>query len=147
MQALFNLNATESVQILKCDACKKKNVDGLRQTVVVEWPRTLVIHLKRFSSGGRKDTSNVAYPIRITQEDSASAGLVMPRNVTLPSRGYTLSGVVLHQGTMGFGHYIAYVRRGSTWYECDDSTITKINEATVLKAQSAAYLLFYTSED
>jgi ubiquitin C-terminal hydrolase len=147
MQALFNLNATESVQILKCDACKKKNVDGLRQTVVVEWPRTLVIHLKRFSSSGRKDTSNVVYPIRITQEDSASAGLVMPRNVTLPSRGYTLSGVVLHQGTMGFGHYIAYVRRGSTWYECDDSTITKINEATVLKAQSAAYLLFYTSED
>ncbi len=37
---------------------------------------------------------------------------------------YRLASLVLHGGGTSGGHYIAYVRYGTTWYECNDTTIT-----------------------
>ena len=37
---------------------------------------------------------------------------------------YDLYAVSNHMGSMGFGHYTAYVRNGSKWYEMDDSSVS-----------------------
>ena len=39
------------------------------------------------------------------------------------------------------GHYIAYVKCGELWYQCDDSCVVEVDEATARSAQ--AYMLFY----
>eukprot|EP00518_Triparma_eleuthera_P008004 CAMPEP_0182467860 /NCGR_PEP_ID=MMETSP1319-20130603/14628_1 /TAXON_ID=172717 /ORGANISM="Bolidomonas pacifica, Strain RCC208" /LENGTH=209 /DNA_ID=CAMNT_0024667993 /DNA_START=332 /DNA_END=958 /DNA_ORIENTATION=+ len=40
--------------------------------------------------------------------------------------GHELLAVVCHTGTPAFGHYIAYVRRGSKWWRCDDDRVHEV---------------------
>ena len=56
---------------------------------------------------------------------------------------YDLSGVICHHGGSGGGHYTAYCLNpiDQEWYEFDDSTVTKVEPATVASAE--AYVLFY----
>ncbi len=54
---------------------------------------------------------------------------------------YRLSGAVVHSGSLGGGHYVAFVRRGSRWYYISDSHVKVVSEASALSCQ--AYLLFY----
>ena len=144
--AIGNINTMEDVQVFKCEKCKGKNIASRRQTVVVRWPRTLVVHLKRFSASGRKDGASVAFPTTISPRDAET--FIMPQGTKFPPEGYSLSGIVLHHGQMGYGHYTAYVRPlgSSGWYECDDGVVSSVTESTVLRATTAAYLLFYSTE-
>jgi len=56
-------------------------------------------------------------------------------------RRFRLSGAVVHSGSLGGGHYVAYVRRGSRWFYVSDSHVKVVSEAAALGCQ--AYLLFY----
>lgn len=46
---------------------------------------------------------------------------------------------------MNGGHYTSIIKCDSTWYEYDDSIVTKTSEAKV--KSSAAYILFYKRRD
>ena len=64
-----------------------------------------------------------------------------------PSAAYRLQSVICHHGKRAFcGHYTADVRsRDGRWRRCDDSNVTFVNEAAVLReAQVQGYILFYT---
>ena len=52
-----------------------------------------------------------------------------------------LYAVVEHIGTFASGHYVAYVRLSDRWYRMNDSVVTAVSEAQVLRAQ--AFMLFY----
>jgi ubiquitin C-terminal hydrolase len=52
-----------------------------------------------------------------------------------------LYGVIEHQGNFDGGHYVAFVRLGGVWYRFNDSVVTKVEEADILKVK--AFLLFY----
>ena len=128
-----------------CEKCKKKR-SGKRQSMLVNWPKVLVLHLCRFTYSGARNSQAVDYPLRLDQQE-----IPMPKtgsSVTSgdPVNGYSLSGIVLHKGTASFGHYTAFVRpNGSrTWYNCDDSLINTVSENEVLRYRTEAYLLFYT---
>lgn len=68
---------------------------------------------------------------------------------------YRLVGVVEHSGTMGGGHYVAYVRGGGgqrnkeadeknenwTWYHASDAYVREVSLQEVLASE--AYILFY----
>lgn len=75
-----------------------------------------------------------------------------------PDGQYTLSGVVVHGGSLYAGHYTCYVRGGEArggaqcqpgatptheWWYCSDSHVSAASEKDVLAAE--AYLLFYTA--
>jgi len=49
---------------------------------------------------------------------------------------YSLVGVLVHHNFGIGGHYVAFTKRGKTWYHCNDSTITK---STVDEAVSTGY--------
>ena len=46
-----------------------------------------------------------------------------------------------HFGTMNSGHYTAYVKNGSRWYEMNDSNVRPLNDERVIGR--GAYMLFY----
>ena len=54
---------------------------------------------------------------------------------------YRLSGVVVHSGGLGAGHYIAYVKTPKGWFYISDSHVASVPQSKV--AQCQAYLLFY----
>jgi ubiquitin C-terminal hydrolase len=97
--------------------------------------------LKRFRQVGfhfQKVSGNISFPLEwnfssYTQKNSSESD-------------FFLSGIVVHQGSLEWGHYIAYVRASCSpqehrWYCCSDEYVTLVDEEQVL--QSEAYILFY----
>lgn len=59
-----------------------------------------------------------------------------------------LAGLVEHSGTMGRGHYVAYIRGddkerrdSSVWYRASDSFVRTVSFEEVIRSE--AYILFY----
>lgn len=55
---------------------------------------------------------------------------------------YELTGFIVHLGNMDGGHYIAYIKKGSVWYECDDESVKEISEKSLRKEN--AYFCTFT---
>lgn len=139
--------------------CERCGADSRRTKALQVYtpPRTLVLHLKRFShrssAGGnvafgrrpqfaamRKDAAEVDVPARLDLRRFCNpAGLrachVQPH--------YRLIGVSEHVGGMGGGHYTATVRRPRKprWFHCNDATVTAADRPD--GPSSTAYVLFY----
>ena len=55
---------------------------------------------------------------------------------------YRLLSIVVHSGSLGSGHYFAYVKNASgIWYCCNDSNVSQVSVSEVLKAE--AYICLY----
>jgi hypothetical protein len=122
-----------------CQKCKKKRSvnKGLRLATA---PSILVCHLKRFAFDdyGRlvRLHKKIDFPQRLQIGDFMSN-----LNKARPPP-YDLVGILVHQGqTCASGHYLAFVKKQGEWYRCNDSVVTKVDEATVLNQQ--AYIMMY----
>ncbi|CBY23366.1 unnamed protein product [Oikopleura dioica] len=110
-----------------CESCQKK-CDMTKSLRISKIPRTLLLHLKRFSSKSR-DSSLIKFPV-----DSS---------LSLGSSEFKLSSVINHQGkSTSSGHYLASVRHNGNWFSISDEKVSCLE-----KVESAdAYVLFYTSQ-
>ncbi|CAI9781376.1 unnamed protein product [Fraxinus pennsylvanica] len=122
-----------------CPVCKK-HCQASKKLDLWRLPKILVIHLKRFSYNRflkNKLEAFVDFPIHdldmstyIAREDGQS------------SDRYLLYAISNHYGSMGGGHYTAFVHHGGNqWYDFDDSHVSPISEDKI--KTSAAYVLFY----
>jgi len=113
-------------------------------------PDILTIHLKRFSfnsqlqavfNSGEKINTEVQFPLSgldlapylvVSQQEALAAGNAI----------YDLYAVSNHYGSMGFGHYTAFVKKESgQWVLCDDSKCSPVEPDEVVTP--GAYVLFY----
>lgn len=60
---------------------------------------------------------------------------------------YDLHGIVNHYGTLGFGHYVSFVKNqfDGKWYKYDDLGREEVTEDKLHK--ESAYILFYLRKD
>eukprot|EP00658_Telonema_sp_P-2_P001948 TRINITY_DN10725_c0_g1_i7.p1 TRINITY_DN10725_c0_g1~~TRINITY_DN10725_c0_g1_i7.p1 ORF type:complete len:372 (-),score=55.77 TRINITY_DN10725_c0_g1_i7:91-1206(-) len=130
------LSSTDCMFI--CPSCKKPR-DAVQHTTIQVWPQSLVLHLARFTNKGKKITTGVDYD-KTLKIEAKWGGEASSRG--LPN--YDLTGVVIHTGSMDFGHYYAYVKVGSKWYLCDDNTISESSSGAAIKEHRGAYMLFYS---
>ncbi|KAE8692978.1 Ubiquitin carboxyl-terminal hydrolase 8 [Hibiscus syriacus] len=122
-----------------CPGCKEHR-QASKKLDLWRLPEILVIHLKRFSYNRflkNKLETFVDFPI----DDLDLSDYIGSRNSKLSNR-YMLYAVSNHYGSMGGGHYTAFVHHGGgQWYEFDDSHVYPIGQEKI--KTSAAYLLFY----
>ncbi|KAL4424898.1 hypothetical protein ABPG77_002121 [Micractinium sp. CCAP 211/92] len=140
--ALARFAATERLDgdnRYKCDGCKQY-VSAEKSTRLEAAPHCLQICLKRFAVGRfGKITSRLSFPEQLDLEPYMAEGCV-----DRAPKLYSLYAVVQHidfNRSTNYGHYIAYVKCGDSWFLCDDSTVTPVAAAKALAA--GAYLLFY----
>jgi ubiquitin C-terminal hydrolase len=131
-----------------CDGGKTQEEPRLRESLlelfVEQWPRELVIHMKRFSKSNAKTTRPVRIPLELPLGELQDISSGQPQPL------YLLQGVVCHRGTGRHGgHFVAYVRRShnfdsAQWFLCNDSEI-ELSSVTAMLAEalSGSYLLFY----
>ncbi|KAE8705771.1 Ubiquitin carboxyl-terminal hydrolase 8 [Hibiscus syriacus] len=122
-----------------CPGCKEHR-QASKKLDLWRLPEILVIHLKRFSYNrflkNKLDTF-VDFPI----DNLDLSNYIGSSNDELSNR-YMLYAVSNHYGSMGGGHYTAFVHHGGgQWYEFDDSHVYPIGPEKI--KTSAAYLLFY----
>ncbi|KAI3723602.1 hypothetical protein L2E82_35331 [Cichorium intybus] len=155
--ALFSKRPQESISLYKCleaflkeeplgpedmwycPGCKKHR-QASKKLDLWRLPEILVIHLKRFSYSRflkNKLETYVDFPIH----DLDLSTFVAFSNGRSTHR-YMLYAISNHYGSMGGGHYTAFIRHdGDRWYDFDDSHVSPIDEDRIKTC--AAYVLFY----
>eukprot|EP00980_Cylindrotheca_fusiformis_P008138 scaffold1727_cov133-Cylindrotheca_fusiformis.AAC.41 len=140
--ALYHFTKTEllegenAVFCLKCEQ-KQSVTKGLRLATA---PSILVCHLKRFAVNQYGQLVRLHKKIRFPKRLEIGDHMSQLNKATPPP--YDLVGILVHQGqTCDSGHYLAYVKKHGCWYKCNDSSVTRVDEATALDQQ--AYILLY----
>eukprot|EP00928_Gymnodinium_smaydae_P088234 TRINITY_DN72340_c0_g1_i1.p1 TRINITY_DN72340_c0_g1~~TRINITY_DN72340_c0_g1_i1.p1 ORF type:complete len:641 (+),score=113.13 TRINITY_DN72340_c0_g1_i1:96-2018(+) len=132
-----------------CEVCKQ-TVRARKQLTIYQAPSVLVVQLKRFRAVmGGLDRGKVTKPVSFKTDLNLRPYVCIGSPEANKPLLYELRAVIVHLDKAGFshfGHYIAYVRVAggnglSKWYLLDDSQVTEVPEAEVLKQQ--AYLLMY----
>lgn len=121
----------------ECDTCKKL-VDAVKGMKLEKLPDILTLHLKRFDIDyttfeNVKLNNKVIFPMQLDMNkhlrpEKGSTKTWSPYNV------YNLFAVQIHSGTIGGGHYYAYIKDKEMWYEFNDSTVSLISEKELERA-------------
>ncbi|KAJ8749980.1 hypothetical protein K2173_013895 [Erythroxylum novogranatense] len=122
-----------------CPGCKKHR-QASKKLDLWRLPEILVIHLKRFSYTRfmkNKLDSYVEFPV----DDLDLSSYISYKNGRTSHR-YMLYAISNHYGSMGGGHYTAFIHHGGDrWFDFDDSQVNPISRDKIKTA--AAYVLFY----
>lgn len=140
-QNLNNLNefvtnkqaSLQKIEIENAGAGTYLASNAILKTGIINLPDTLCVFIKRFNARKQKIDTEITgtdvITIRSGEQDV----------------NYALSGFIIHEGRgISGGHYVAYVKKGNTWYEANDKIITLVTNA--IEASQKAYLFFYTKE-
>ncbi|KAI5168606.1 ubiquitin carboxyl-terminal hydrolase 36/42 [Pancytospora epiphaga] len=110
-----------------CPDCKDST--GLRiRHRIIHSSEYVIILLNRFFDIYRKNHSHIA----------------IDENIKLGNQRYESAGVVCHIGSLQGGHYFSKGRRNGTWYEFNDSSVSK-SQSSVESDQP--YILFYAASE
>ncbi|KAG2674250.1 hypothetical protein I3760_13G125300 [Carya illinoinensis] len=122
-----------------CPGCEK-HCQAIKKLDLWRLPEILVIHLKRFSYSRfskNKLETYVDFPV-----DNFDLSPYISQMNSQSGKRYVLYAVSNHYGSMGGGHYTAFVHQGGDqWYEFDDGRVYPISHEKI--KSSAAYVLFY----
>ncbi|XP_057457577.1 ubiquitin carboxyl-terminal hydrolase 8 isoform X2 [Lotus japonicus] len=121
-----------------CPGCKEHR-QASKKLDLWRLPEILVIHLKRFQYSRYMKNKLETYVDFPVDNLDLSAYIAHADD---KSYKYTLYAVSNHYGSMGGGHYTAFVHHGGDqWYDFDDSRVYPISKEKI--KSSAAYVLFY----
>lgn len=112
-----------------CENCDKKRIAS-KKIEVADWPKNLIIVLKRFQQDGYELSKNETF-------------LDIPNNWR---HNYKLKGGVIHSGRLGGGHYVYFGNYDNKWFLFDDSHISRIKSNQLNDYKKRAYLLHYRIE-
>ena len=128
---LATYTEVEPLELLNCPGCNRATAATQRITIL-EPPEILIVVINRESPNGRR--------INLTIEDIERFHLSTDDRVLL----YSTRAVIHHLGArtggnQERGHYIANIKKGDYWMQCDDTLITRSNAKKA--AADTAYIL------
>lgn len=99
-------------------------------------PKDLFLNIQRYEFDKRSKS-----PVYLDNNVDAPFELALNEQHIEKTRAtYSLSSFLRF---VGENHYIAYVKKGNHWFECNDESIKKISNDEVLKASKKAYIVHY----
>ena len=118
-----------------CDKCKEK-VQPYKETKLWRTSDVLFILLKRYHKN-HKINKFLQYPIKLNLKKYNINYNIDKKNE------YSLQSMAIHSGGLGGGHYYAICKNylDNSWYEYNDSNVSKISNNNVLNY--SPYLLVY----
>ncbi|GAB5585637.1 hypothetical protein Unana1_00537 [Umbelopsis nana] len=144
MDEFTNFHQMKEDNKYHCESCDDK-VAARKRLSIYKAPRTLTVHLKRFSFKNghiNKIDKMVTYKEQLDIRPYMTDG--QQQNV---QGMYNLVAMVVHSGTTTHsGHYVAYVKSSNgMWYCMNDASVQQVSTQTVLNQK--AYILFYALEN
>jgi len=137
-QCLMHYTHEEAFPDYVCTKCG--GVKHRKQIQIERAPNTLIIHLKRFEDVFSKLVTKVDFGVEL------DLGPFMVESAE--ECVYTLTGIVLHVGGLGSGHYTSLIRQGKCWFEMNDEKVTCIPFERTMEPNlgldtSSVYILFF----
>ena len=122
----------------KCEKCGEKCYH-FKSTRISKTPNVLIITLLRYNT---RSNSKITSRVKFIEEYNISE--FVDRELS-GNANYSLYGVSNHTGSLNFGHYYAYIKLNSVWYEFNDSNVSRIGSFSFNNQN--AYALFYTKNE
>lgn len=136
--------------------CSQPDCDSKQRTkrcLIRKLPQVLFISLARYSYTCKKSLEEIEAPFELTvpfrenRSPAHSPSTHRNQKEEEEDNKYQLVAIVCHLGSsLNAGHYTSYVynQSNSSWYWCDDDSITKVQESEVAKdANKNGYCFFY----
>ena len=126
-----------------CPQCSTQQ-HATADSSVVKCGNILILQLKRFCNFQGdvfKDTKMVQCLPSINH--LLKVPITFDSNVSL-SYECSLVATVNHSGTLNAGHYWAFIKKGDTWLECNDTAILKVKPSAL--NNTSCYVLFYVKK-
>ena len=122
----------------KCDRCNQKSQADQR-TMLWKTPEILIILLKRYNTGLRKNNKAIAFDDILDIKDYT----LNYASGESPSTRYSLQGVSVQNGSLRGGHYYADCKNhlDGKWRRYNDTNVNEISLSEVLSERG--YLYFY----
>eukprot|EP01127_Copromyxa_protea_P022514 TRINITY_DN8090_c0_g1_i1.p1 TRINITY_DN8090_c0_g1~~TRINITY_DN8090_c0_g1_i1.p1 ORF type:complete len:2714 (-),score=433.50 TRINITY_DN8090_c0_g1_i1:44-7879(-) len=120
-----------------CSVCNSK-VTALKRCCINKLPNFLIIHLKRFDFDlellrRSKINQYCSFPPNLNVEAYTKEGLArreQQQESVHPESfyDYSLTGVLVHQGTTDSGHYYSFIKdkESKNWFKFNDSQVTEL---------------------
>lgn len=127
-----------------CAKCRSHK-PAVKRTRVWRLPRILVLHIKRFTySTYRRTKLNTSVHFPTCGLDVSDCIDAASPHISRSDCVYDLTGVSLHSGSLGGGHYTAQCKcvDDGKWYDFNDSRVTPMGNAERI-SKSGAYVLFF----
>lgn len=112
-----------------------KKEDAVKSTKFYNFPKILVITLKRFNNHFKRINTPISCPLENLNLSKYINGYDAHKYM------YDLYGVSNHIGTPMGGHYTAYIKTGKGWIHYDDNNLEKVNPENVVSPMG--YCFFY----
>jgi len=114
--------------------------DAVKKIDIWDFPKILIICLKRFDNFGRKRNDFIDFPIDNLDLTNYCLGYSKYKS------HFELYGICNHTGGAGFGHYYSYCRfKDGNWYEFNDRSVSKISANKIVT--NSAYCLFFRKKN
>ena len=121
--------------------------DAYKQYSIMRGSRCVALHLKRFyfdrqSVSFAKNKQKVDIPDTLELDAFLSGDGEEEDEKEKEKEGgqYTLYATIEHQGELGYGHYVAHVKREGRWFECSDTCVSASSRSAAVKMP---YVVFY----
>lgn len=119
---LNNFFKIEELNDYKCEKCDSKKVQ--KKLNLWRLPPILVLTFKRFNNNLQKNDQVIDFSLDNLNLNKYLSGY--EKNIN-----YKPVSLINHVGSLSGGHYYAYCRKGDEWFNCDDSSITKLNNVSL----------------
>ena len=161
LDSFIKAEKMEGENQVECHEAGNKKFDALRRDWLSILPQLLIVHLKRWELDYqtfvmKKNNNYCQFPIELDMTPYVKTAANSQSNGINASSKYVLSGVLIHRGPAGGGHYYSIIkdRRTGEWYKFNDEVVARfdintIDEESFGKAGSdqSAYMLFYERID
>jgi len=119
-----------------------------QQQKILSFPKDLFLYLRRTRARVLDSGCLEAYKEKAHVEAPLDVDMGEIFNENKDKQEYQLKGFACHLGSsLNGGHYTSYVKKNDTWFRCNDSNVTEIDEGDALKAAKDAYVLHYEKVD
>ena len=124
-----------------CPLCQSLQ-EATIQKCISKCGNVLICHLKRFGNFQDNTFKDCSFYRCLPSKGATVSVPISVDGETSVSKQYSLVATINHSGRLDRGHYWSFVKRDSTWYESNDTSVTKVNEAKV--NNSSSYILIYS---
>jgi len=111
-----------------CDNCKRSTIASKRLEIV-NWPKHLIVVLKRFKHNGNSQKIN--------------------KEIIIPNEwrhNYILKGIVYHSGSTTGGHYIYIGNHNNKWIMFNDNSTHQILDFQLNNYKNNGYIYYYEKQ-
>lgn len=113
-----------------------KHIDAKKKLIFWDFPKILIISLKRYENRNNKKNQMIQFPINNLDLSNYVCGYKASTYI------YDLYSIINHSGHATGGHYTTYVRNADNyWFHFNDDEVTHINSNNLVSP--LAYVLFY----